>query len=194
MLRLTACSIGAAAPLGAVLWFIDPPSATLLVASSGRTVVFLFGLTRARAVQPRALFGGRLSGALIGIACFQMLGDATWVYLLAVVTTLVFMLLTGTVHPPAGAKSGDHDSLACRFRRAVESGWPQRHRAGIGSRRLESGHAGSSSLSVQLDQCTNECCEVGVNSLYADLREDGRERRKTSRQHRPVEPVERSYQ
>jgi CBS-domain-containing membrane protein len=31
------------------------------------------------------------------------LGDATWVYLLAMVLTLMFMLLTGTVHPPAGA-------------------------------------------------------------------------------------------
>jgi CBS-domain-containing membrane protein len=102
-LRLAACSIGAVAALGSVLWFIDPPSAPLLVASFGGTVVFLFGLTRASAVQPRSLFGGHLGGALIGIVCFHTLGDATWVYLLALVLTLLFMLLTGTVHPPAGA-------------------------------------------------------------------------------------------
>ena len=102
-LRLAACSIGAAAALGSVLWFIDPPSAPLLIASFGGTVVFLFGLTRAPAVHPRSLFGGHLGGALIGIACFQTLGDATWVYVLALVLTLMFMLLTGTVHPPAGA-------------------------------------------------------------------------------------------
>ena len=101
--RLAACAIGAAAALGCVLWLIDPPSTPLLVASFGGTVVFLFGLTRSPAVQPRSLFGGHLGGALIGVVCFQTLGDATWVYLLAVVLTLVFMLLTGTVHPPAGA-------------------------------------------------------------------------------------------
>jgi CBS-domain-containing membrane protein len=65
--------------------------------------VFLFGLTRSSAAQPRALLGGHLGGASIGVFCFQLLGDATWVYLLALVLTLVFMLATRTVHPPAGA-------------------------------------------------------------------------------------------
>ncbi len=101
--RLAACSVGAASALGLVLWLVDPPSAPLLVASFGGTAVFLFGLTRAPAAQPRSVFGGHFGGALIGIACFQIFGDAMWVYLLSIVLTLVFMLLTGTVHPPAGA-------------------------------------------------------------------------------------------
>ena len=65
---------------------------------------FLFGLTRAPAAQPRALVRAHLGGALIGIACYQAFGDATWVYTLSVVLTLLFMLLTRTVHSPAGAK------------------------------------------------------------------------------------------
>ena len=101
--RLAWCAGGAGAALGLVLWLVDPPSSPLLLASFGGTAVFLFGLTRAPAAQPRALFGGHLIGALVGVACFQLLGDATWVYLLALALTLVLMLVTGTVHPPAGA-------------------------------------------------------------------------------------------
>ncbi|MDP2903965.1 MAG: HPP family protein [Methylovulum sp.] len=73
-----------------------------LLASLGGSTVFLFGLTKAAAGQPRALFGGHLGGALIGISCFQAFGDAFWVYTLAQVLGVSLMLLTKTVHPPAG--------------------------------------------------------------------------------------------
>ena len=101
--RLASSAAGAALGLSLVLRFIDPPSAPLFLASFGGSAVFLFGLTRAPAAQPRALFGGHLSGVLMGALCFQVFGDALWVYVLALVLTLVLMLLTKTVHPPAGA-------------------------------------------------------------------------------------------
>jgi len=102
-LRLAACSAGAAVALMLVFEFVDAPWEPLFLASLGGTAVFLFGLTQAPAAQPRALLGGHLGGALIGILCGQLFGDATWVYALAVALTLAFMLVTGTVHPPAGA-------------------------------------------------------------------------------------------
>lgn len=102
-LRLLSCLVGIAVGLSLAFTLAGPPISPFLLASLGGSAVFLFGLTRAPAAQPRALFGGHLGGALIGIVCFQSFGDALWVYVLAQVLTLGYMLLTKTVHPPAGA-------------------------------------------------------------------------------------------
>ena len=105
VVRLLWCALGAAAGIGLSLSLASPSASHFFFASLGGSAVFLFGLTRAPAAQPRALFGGHLGGALIGIACYQWFGDALWVYMLAQVLVLWYMLLTGTVHPPAGANA-----------------------------------------------------------------------------------------
>lgn len=101
--RLLWCALGAAAGIALALALAGPSASPFLLASLGGSAVFLFGLTRAPAAQPRALFGGHLGGALVGIACYQFFGDALWVYALAQMLALWLMLLTKTVHPPAGA-------------------------------------------------------------------------------------------
>lgn len=102
--RLTWCIIGAAAGFGAALW-IDEITSPFILASLGGSTVFLFALTRTPPAQPRALFGGHLGCAFTGICCYQLLGDSFGVYVLAMVLSLVFMLVTRTVHPPAGANA-----------------------------------------------------------------------------------------
>ena len=101
--RMAWCLSGAAAAIFLALLVTAPSASPLLLASLGGSTVFLFGLTHTPAAQPRALFGGHLGGALIGIGCYQAFGDATWVYTLATVITVAYLLVTGTVHPPAGA-------------------------------------------------------------------------------------------
>ena len=102
-LRLVWCALGIAAGIALALLLVGPPASPFLLASLGGSAVFLFGLTNAPAAQPRALFCGHLSAAFIGILCYQYFGDSLWVYAVAQVLALWFMLLTRTVHPPAGA-------------------------------------------------------------------------------------------
>lgn len=101
--RLVWIMCGAAAGISLALSLTKNSMSTLLFASLGGSAVFLFGLTRAPAAQPRALVGGHLGAALIGILCYQTFGDALWVYALAQMMTLIYMLCARTVHPPAGA-------------------------------------------------------------------------------------------
>lgn len=104
-LRLLWSLAGATVGLGGALALVGPPLSPFLLASLGSSTVFLFGLTRAPAAQPRALFGGHLGAAAIGVVCWHAFGDALWVYALAQALTMGFMLLSGTVHPPAGANA-----------------------------------------------------------------------------------------
>jgi CBS-domain-containing membrane protein len=101
--RLIWCLFGTASAIAVALLLVGPPNATFVLASLGGSSVFLFGLTRAPAAQPRALIGGHLLGALAGIACFQFLGTGLIAYASAVAIALGLMLVTRTVHPPAGA-------------------------------------------------------------------------------------------
>jgi CBS-domain-containing membrane protein len=103
LIDLVWSAIGGAAAIGLALWLVADNSSLFLLASLGGSTIFIFALTDAEAAQPRALFGGHLAGAAIGIFCFQLFGDAIWVSVLAVVLTMSFMIVTRTIHPPAGA-------------------------------------------------------------------------------------------
>ena len=94
---------GATIALTLALSFITAQHVPFLFASLGGSTIFLFALNQSSSAQPRALFGGHLGGAAIGIVCYQSFGNELWVEVLAVVLTMLFMVVTKTLHPPAGA-------------------------------------------------------------------------------------------
>jgi len=76
----------------------------LLIGSMGASAVLVFGAPRSPLAQPRNLVGGHLLSALIGVLCYQFLGDLPWLAApLAVATATALMHHSRTLHPPGGA-------------------------------------------------------------------------------------------
>lgn len=74
-----------------------------LFAPLGASAVLLYGASAAPFSQPRSVIGGHVISALVGVIFWHLLGETGISVALAVACAIVIMLLTRTVHPPAGA-------------------------------------------------------------------------------------------
>lgn len=84
--------------------YLESHDSTLLIGSFGASAVLVYGAIRSPLAQPRNLVGGHILSALVGVACYQALGNTIWIAsALAVSLAIVVMLATGTLHPPGGA-------------------------------------------------------------------------------------------
>jgi len=75
------------------------PLASIPFATS---IVLVTGAPDAPPAQPRALVGGHLVSALVGLIVVKLAGPAPWAAAAAVGLAMAAMHLTGTFHPPAG--------------------------------------------------------------------------------------------
>ena len=76
----------------------------MLMGSFGASAVLVFGAIRSPLAQPRNLVGGHVLSALVGVACYQWLGDFPVLAIAtAVATAIALMHATRTLHPPGGA-------------------------------------------------------------------------------------------
>lgn len=84
--------------------YFEPRDQTLIIGSFGASAVLLYAAIKSPLAQPRNLVGGHIISALVGVACFQLFGNTTWIAsALAVSLAIVAMLATKTLHPPGGA-------------------------------------------------------------------------------------------
>ena len=85
---------------------LDLPVSTkfFLIGSFGASAALLFGAPRAPLAQPKSLIFGQLIAAVCGVTAFKLVGgDVGLAAGLAVGSATAIMLLTGSLHPPAGA-------------------------------------------------------------------------------------------
>jgi CBS domain-containing membrane protein len=89
--------------LGRLLIGGAPWSHPLLAAPIGASAVLVFAVPASPLAQPRAVIGGNLVSALVGISCALLIPQPLLAAPLAVGLAIATMMLLGCLHPPGGA-------------------------------------------------------------------------------------------
>lgn len=95
--------LGGFLAIAAVATLSDLLSIALVLGSFGASCVLMFAYPDVPFSQPRNVIAGHFISSLIGLAFLAACGAHPWSVALAVATAIALMMLTRTVHPPAGS-------------------------------------------------------------------------------------------
>jgi CBS-domain-containing membrane protein len=95
--------VGAAGCITGLSFLSSQSDALWLMAPFGATMVILFGLPTSPLAQPRNIIAGHVITAAVGLVMAHFFGVHEWTLGLAVGLSVIAMMLTNTIHPPAGA-------------------------------------------------------------------------------------------
>ena len=98
-------SLGAILAVSALSYLATTTQALLLLGSFGASALLLFALPEASLSQPRAVIGGHLLASVIALGCLALFGPRWWAVGAATGLAVATMMLTRTVHPPAGSNA-----------------------------------------------------------------------------------------
>lgn len=101
-IMIASAAAGGALAIGIMQWLsaqIAYPLASIPFATS---IVLVMGSPEAKPAQPRALVGGHLVSALVGLLVVKAAGPGPFVAAVAVGLAIAAMHLSRTFHPPAG--------------------------------------------------------------------------------------------
>ena len=95
--------IGGVLAIGIVGYLAHVTGYPLVLGSFGASCVLIFGFPESPFSQPRNIVGGHVLASFIGLLFLSLLGAHWWSMALAVGITIAAMMMTRTVHPPAGS-------------------------------------------------------------------------------------------
>jgi len=75
----------------------------LVLGSFGSSAVMVFTFPEIHFSQPRSVVGGHFICTAVGLAALALLGPAWWSLATAAAVAVALMMLTRTLHPPAGS-------------------------------------------------------------------------------------------
>lgn len=84
-------------------WWFESAAVIWMLASMGASAVLLFAVPHGALSQPWSVLGGHLLSSLVGVSCYQLLGDWPGTGALAVGLAVAVMGYLRCIHPPGGA-------------------------------------------------------------------------------------------
>ena len=100
--RLIAPAIGGALGIGAMVELADVSRTPLESIPFVTSIILVISAPESPHAQPRNIFGGHILSALIGVLIVNVFGSSGATAATAVGLAIAFMLITHTLHPPAG--------------------------------------------------------------------------------------------
>ena len=103
--QIALATIGAIVAVSALSFVAMTTHSLMLLGSFGASALLLFALPEASLSQPRSVVIGHLAASVIALGCLALFGPHWWAVGVATGLGVGFMMLTRTVHPPAGSNA-----------------------------------------------------------------------------------------
>jgi CBS-domain-containing membrane protein len=103
--HIVLATVGAIVAVSALAYIATSTGRLMLLGSFGASALLIFALPEAPLSQPRAVVFGHLCASLIAFACLLLFGSHWWSVGVATGLGVGMMMLTRTVHPPAGSNA-----------------------------------------------------------------------------------------
>lgn len=100
--RIAVRAVGGGLGIGVMMTLADAATAPLMSVPFATSIVLVMGGPEGAPARPRAVVGGHLISAIVGVACAAAFGDAMWVSAIGVGLAIALMHVFDAFHPPAG--------------------------------------------------------------------------------------------
>ena len=101
--RTVFASVGICLATACVGWLSTASNTLLVLGSFGSSCVLLFAYPRSPFSRPRNFVAGHFISSLVGLSFLHAVGPQWWAMALATGTAFAAMMITRTIHPPAGS-------------------------------------------------------------------------------------------
>jgi hypothetical protein len=108
IITIAAGAVGGAVAIALMEMLAERTTVPLLFVPFATSIVLVMGSPEAEPAQPRALVGGHLVSAAVGLLLLQVTGPGPWAAATAVGLAIIAMHATRTFHPPRRHRSAGH--------------------------------------------------------------------------------------